>query len=208
MVSVVELTDTPAGWPVRERSDLFRDHWVMALRADTITTPDADPGDPGFRRLVLEHPGAAVIVAIDDQDRVCCLRQYRHPGGKVFVELPAGLCDQGGEDPLEVARRELAEEAGLVAARWTPLGAAYPSPGISAERIEFFVAQGLTPAPDTGFVHEHEEAQMELGWVPAADLLAAVVAGTLTNAPTMLAVLLASARGLLPGGVPSGAVGR
>lgn len=111
---VEDLEDIPTSWPVVDSSDLHRDGWVVALRADRIRSPDAD--EEPFRRLVLEHPGAAVVLAVDEDDRVLCLRQYRHPAQHRFVELPAGLLDDEDEDPLDVARRELSRcEVGQVA---------------------------------------------------------------------------------------------
>ena len=189
------LADQAEEWPVVRSTDLHRDDWVVALRADWLRRP-GHPEDEPFKRLVLEHPGAVVIVAVDDQERVFCLWQYRHPARRRFVELPAGLLDIAGEDPLETPRRELREEAGLEATDWTPLTTTYSSPGISGELLHYFVARGLTVV-DRDFVAEHEEADMQTGWVPAADLLAAAVDGTLGDAHTVIAVLMAQARGLL-----------
>jgi 8-oxo-dGDP phosphatase len=189
-----EPGDTPESWPVEESTDLFRDEWVMALRADRIRRPD-DPGGEAFRRLVLEHPGAAVVVALDDEDRVFCLRQYRHAAGRRFVELPAGLCDADGEDPLEVARRELREEAGLEAGEWVELTSTYSSPGISSELMHFYLARNLATADRGDFVPEHEEADMETLWVDFEELHAAVLDGRLRDAPIVLAVLLVAAKG-------------
>jgi ADP-ribose pyrophosphatase len=193
------LTDVEEHWPVASSSDLHRDDWVVALRADRIRRPGTD--GPDVRRLVLEHPGAVVVLAIDEQERVCCLAQYRHPAGRRFVELPAGLCDEPGEEPLAVAQRELQEEAGLRADSWTYLTSAYSSPGISAELMHYFVARELSPADRADFDLEHEEADMTLFWAPFADLYDATLAGRLTDAPLVLAVLLAHARGqATPGG--------
>jgi 8-oxo-dGTP pyrophosphatase MutT (NUDIX family) len=189
-----DLGDTEESWPVASTADLFRDDWVMALRRDEIRTPDGAGGT--FRRLVLEHPGAVIVLALDDEDRVFCLRQYRHPARRRFVELPAGLCDVDGEDPVAVARRELLEEAGLEAAEWTHLTSTYSSPGISSEVMHFYLAQDLRPADRGDFVLEHEEADMETFWVPFADLHAAVVDGRIGDGPVVLAVLIAHAQGL------------
>ncbi|GAA1774931.1 NUDIX domain-containing protein [Nocardioides hankookensis] len=191
-----ELADRDEEWPVVRSEDLHRDDWVVALRADWLQRP-GHPDDQPFKRLVLEHPGAVVIVAVDDQQRVFCLWQYRHPAGRRFVELPAGLLDVAGEDPLEAARRELREEAGLEASDWTALTTTYSSPGISGELLHYFVARGLSAADRDDFVAEHEEAEMQTGWVPAADLLAAAVDGALGDAHTVIALLMAQARGLL-----------
>ncbi len=78
----------------------------MSLRADVLHAP-ADAGET-FERLVLEHPGAVIVLAVDEQDRAYCLWQYRHPARRRFVELPAGLLDADGESPEDTARRELA----------------------------------------------------------------------------------------------------
>ena len=190
--------DTPESWPVEDSTDLYRDDWVMALRADRVRRPD-DPGGEPFRRLVLEHPGSAVVVALDDDERVLCLRQYRHAVRRRFIELPAGLCDVDGEDPLEVARRELGEEAGLRAGEWIRLASAYPSPGISAELMHFYLARDLSPADRRDFVPEHEEADMETFWVAFDELHAAALEGRLQDAPIVLAVLLVAAKGYAGG---------
>jgi 8-oxo-dGTP pyrophosphatase MutT (NUDIX family) len=187
----VSLADRPGTWPVIASEDLFRDDWVMALRRDRIHPPDADAApDAQFGRLVLEHPGAALVLAIDDDERVCLLRQYRHPAAGTFVELPAGLCDVVGEDPLETARRELAEEAGLAAGRWRHLLSTYPTAGISSEVHHVYLARDLTPAVrSVEFTPEHEEALMEVFWAPVADVRRAVLAGRVREAPLALAVL-------------------
>jgi ADP-ribose pyrophosphatase len=191
-----ELRDAEESWPVVASEDLHRDGWVMALRRDTIRRPGSEET---FSRLVLEHPGAAVVLAVDDQRRVLCLKQYRHPARRRFVELPAGLLDAEGEDPLDVARRELREEASYAAGTWRRLTSAYSSPGIIAERIHYFLATDLEPVDRGGFVLEHEEADMELLWVPFDDLLTAVLRGDVGDGPLVIAVLAAHARGLIPG---------
>lgn len=194
----VELADQPESWPVVASADLYRSDWVMSLRSDTIHAPGSP--DATFDRLVLEHPGAVVVLALDDDEQVLCLRQYRHPARRRFVELPAGLCDVDGEEPEEVARRELLEEAGLEAGEWTHLTSAYSSPGILAEVMHFYLARELTAAHRGDFEARHEEADMETFWVPFGDLLAAAVDGRVGDAPLVLAVLLADARGRRPPG--------
>lgn len=196
---MAQLVDSPESWPVVETSDLHRDGWVVALRADRIHPPVPDGEEPpeSFRRVVMEHPGAAVVLAVDDDERVVLLRQYRHAGQHRFVELPAGLIDHEGEDPLDVARRELAEEVGHEAASWTHLATVWPSPGISAERQHLYLARGLRDVGRGDFEVEHEEADMEVFWAPFDDVLAAVLAGDLGDAPLVAAVLLAHARGLV-----------
>jgi ADP-ribose pyrophosphatase len=198
--SAPELADQTESWPVDATTDLFRDDWVMALRADRIRPPD-DPDHEPFRRLVLEHPGAVVVLAADDEERVHCLAQYRHPAGRRFVELPAGLCDSPGEPPLEVARRELREEVGIEAGEWTHLTSTYSSPGISSEQMHVYLARDLRELPARDFVAEHEEAEMTAFLAPFAELHRAVLEGRLTDAPLVIAVLMAAARGLLAGGV-------
>jgi ADP-ribose pyrophosphatase len=127
---------------------------------------------------------------VDDEERVLVLRQYRHPSGIRFVELPAGLLDHPGEDPVEAARRELVEEAGVAAGEWTHLNTIRSSPGISDERVEVYLARGLSAVPERGgFVLEHEEADMTVHWVPFDELLDAVLARRVTDGPLLTAVL-------------------
>ncbi len=194
------LEDTPGTWPVLDTEDLFRDDWVLALRRDVVHVPGR-PEEP-FRRLVLEHPGAAVVLAADASGRVCLLRQYRHAAGGWFIELPAGLCDVEGEDPLVVAQRELREEAGLAAREWTLLGSTYSSPGISTERVHLYLAQGLTDVGRGEFEPVHEEAEMQVLWEPLEEVVEAILEGRVSDGPTVLAVLLTVTRTLSSRGVP------
>jgi ADP-ribose pyrophosphatase len=195
-VTTEELADRAEEWPVLESTDLHRGDWVVALRSDRIRHPDQPDGET-FKRIILEHPGAVVVLAIDDEGRAVCLSQYRHAAGQRFVELPAGVIDTG-EEPLEVGRRELREEAGLEAGEWTPLLSTYSSPGYSAEVIHYFLARDLREVGRGDFELRHEEADMGLFRVPYADLLDAVLAGAVRDAPVALAVLAAQARGLAP----------
>lgn len=185
--------DTPESWPVIESTDLHRDDWVVAFRSDQVVHPD-DPDGPSFRRLVLEHPGAAFVLAIDDDERVLCLRQYRHPAQRRFLELPAGICDQPGEDPLEVAIRELREETEQEAEEWTHLISVYGSPGISQEQHHYYLARGLRHRDRGDFELHAEEADMERLWVPLAELREAIFDGRVTDGPVALAVLMHDAR--------------
>jgi 8-oxo-dGDP phosphatase len=177
-----ELSDVPEAWQVTSTRDLYRDDWVMALRADSVRRPGAVAEEP-FGRWVFEHPGAVVVMAVDDEERVCCLRQYRHPAGGRFVELPAGLRDTGDEDPMETARRELREEAELEAGDWRRLFDLYPSAGITSERQVCYLARDLRPVSRGDFTLEHEEADMERLWVPVDDLVDAVLSGRVSESP-------------------------
>lgn len=187
------LADAAASWPVARSRDLHRDGWVVALREDFVRRPGHEDDEP-FRRLVVEHPGAVVVLALDEQERVFCLRQYRHAAGREFVELPAGLIDGVGEDPLDVARRELREEGALQAAHWSHLATTYASPGISSEQVHYYVATGLSPADRGDFELEHEEAEMVSFWAPLEQLRAAVLDGRVADAPVAVAVLMYDAR--------------
>ncbi|TIC79164.1 NUDIX hydrolase [Nocardioides sp. GY 10113] len=180
--------DLADSWPVLESTEVFRSGWVVALRADLVDRPGADDEAP-FRRYVVEHPGAVVVLAIDAQDRVLVQRQYRHATGHRLIELPAGVRDHPGEDPVEVARRELLEEAGVSATEWTPLLSTFSSPGYTEERLHFFLARGLTSTGRDGFEPEHEEAELETFWVPFEELVERVLDGSIADGPTVQAVL-------------------
>ncbi|MGH3446876.1 MAG: NUDIX domain-containing protein [Nocardioidaceae bacterium] len=168
----MQLSDSEESWPVSSHVDLHRDDWVMALRADTVSRAGSTDE---FPRLVLEHPGAVAVLAVDADDQVLVLHQYRHPVQQRLVELPAGLMDLEGEPLLETAKRELAEEAQLAALRWTVLLDILASPGISSEAVRIYLAEGLTQASaPEGFLAAHEEADMSREWVPLRELVAAV----------------------------------
>ena len=194
-----QVADVPEHWPVESSEDLYRSKLPFALRADVVRRPGA-PDEAPFTRVVLEHPGAVVVLAVDDDERVFCLHQYRHPVGHRMVELPAGLMDHDDEEPEDVARRELAEEASLRAGSWTHLTSTYSSPGITEECVHYFLARDLSPSSEddlAGFEAEHEEADMTTEWVPFRRLHDAARSGDVMDAPVVIAVLTAAAKGLV-----------
>ena len=179
--------DRPESWPVHDVECIWKGAAPFSVRRDLVSVPGHP--DETFGRLVLEHPGAVMILAVDEQERALVLHQYRHPAAMRFVELPAGLLDEG-EDPVEAAQRELREEGLILAAEWTHLFTTYSSPGLSSEKLAYFLARDLSPAPDRGgFEPAHEEADMTVDWVPVDDLLEGVREGRITDGPTAQAVL-------------------
>jgi 8-oxo-dGDP phosphatase len=174
------LADEPESWPVVS-SEVVGQGGLVRLRLDRL-----EASGTTFVRDVVEHPGAVGIVALDNDERVLVLRQYRHAAQQRLVEIPAGLLDVDGESPLEAAKRELREEGLLEAGSWRRLLTLIPQPGISTERVHVFLAEQVTPAavPD-GFTAEHEEATMTREWVRLADLVDAVVSGQVGNALTV-----------------------
>jgi 8-oxo-dGTP pyrophosphatase MutT (NUDIX family) len=143
-------------------------------------------------REYVDHPGAVAVLAIDDQDRVLLINQYRHPIGLRDWELPAGLLDVEGEAPLVAARRELAEETDLVAEHWSELITFHTSPGGSNETLRVFEARGLLA--NEPFERSEEEAEIVKRWVPLAEAVDAVLEGRLSNSILIIAVLAAHAR--------------
>jgi ADP-ribose pyrophosphatase len=185
---VPAAADRPESWPVHDVECIWKGAAPFSVRRDMVSVPGHP--DERFGRLVLEHPGAVMILAVDEQERALVLHQYRHPAAMRFVELPAGLLDVEGEDPVEAARRELQEEGLILAAEWTHLFTTYSSPGLSSEKLAYFLARDLSPAPDRGgFEPAHEEADMTVDWVPVEDLLEGVREGRITDGPTAQAVL-------------------
>jgi ADP-ribose pyrophosphatase len=177
------MTTARHDFPVAESTDIYRGK-VMALRADEVVMP----GGRAARREIIEHPGAVAIVALDPDDRLMMIYQYRHALGRRLWEMPAGLLDVAGEDPLETARRELREEAGLEAAEWAVLLDVAPSPGFSDESVRVFLARGLTEVgrPEG---HDDEEADLTTRWVTLSVAVRMVLAGTIVNGVTAAAVL-------------------
>lgn len=174
-------------FPVQSSKDVYAGR-VMALRSDEVVMP----GGRVAVREILEHPGAVAIVALDPDDRLMMIHQYRHPVHRRLWELPAGLLDVQDEDPVEAAKRELEEEAGLTATDWSVLIDVVPSPGFSDESVRVFLARGLSDVgrPEMG---DDEEADMSTRWVTLSVAVRMVLAGTIVNGVTVAAVLAANA---------------
>ena len=131
----------------------------------------------------VRHPGAAAVVAVDDSGRVCLVRQYRHGVEDFLWEIPAGKLDPG-EAPQACAVRELAEETGVQARRWTSLGRFLPAPGIFTEVIHLYLARDLTvgaPAPDA-------DEELEIQWLPIEEAAGMVLRGEWSDGKTGLAL--------------------
>ena len=182
------LADEPDPRRVVE-SEVVMHGRVWDLRRDTV---DLGDGQTVVREYVA-HPGAVAVLAIDAQDRVLLIRQYRHPVGMLLWEPVAGLLDVADEDPRDGAARELVEEAGLVAGRWDVLVDLENSPGGSSETIRCYLGRDLAPAPGGRPVGEAEERDMPHTWVPLEDAVTAVLAGRLTAPLTVSGVLAAYA---------------
>lgn len=150
-------------------------------------------GEGEITRHYVDHPGAVAVVAIDDEDRVLLIQQYRHPIRTRDWELPAGLLDIEGEEPLVAAQRELAEETDLVAAHWEPLLSTFTTPGGSNEVVHFFLATGITSA-EGAHAREDEEADIRVERVPLQDAVDAVLDGRMRNALLANGVLAAALR--------------
>ncbi|MFJ6652747.1 NUDIX domain-containing protein [Microbacterium sp. NPDC091313] len=180
-----DLRDEPVEPDVMATELVYRGR-VWDVRSDTVRY-----GGGEMVRQYVAHPGAAAVVAIDDDGRVVLIQQYRHPIRSRDWEIPAGLLDVEGEPPLETAKRELAEEADLQAERWQSLVAIRTTPGGNDEVVHIFLARGLS-AVASGFDRTDEEADMRLERVPLADVVDAVMAGRLANGILTAGVLAAA----------------
>jgi ADP-ribose pyrophosphatase len=160
---------------------------IIALRVDEV----AMPGGGRAKREVVEHHGAVAIVALDEDDQVTLIHQYRHPLGRRIWELPAGLIDHLGEDPLESARRELVEEVGLAARDWSVLVDVAVSPGFTDEAVRVYLATGLTVV-DRELLGD-EEADLVARKVPLDEAVRMVLAGEIVNGATVGGLLAAQA---------------
>ncbi|OKL54809.1 hypothetical protein BSZ39_02200 [Bowdeniella nasicola] len=163
---------------------------VVNVRIDEVQLA---AGQESVRRDVVEHPGAAAVIAINDQDEIAFIQQYRHPVRAELWEIPAGLLDVEGEDPKETARRELREEVDLIAGRIDKLMTLALSPGGSDEFVHVYLATDLTPA-EKPFDRGEEEAEFELTWVPAKEAIRAIMSGNIANASTVAAVIAGFAK--------------
>lgn len=160
---------------------------ILALRTDQVLMP----GGGTAEREIVEHYGAVAVAAVDDDDQLAMIYQYRHALGRRLWELPAGLLDEPGEDPAEAAARELLEETGLVAEQWRLLIDIALSPGFCDEAVRVFLARGLR---DIGRPPAaHEEADLSVHWVSLPNAVDRVLAGEIANATAVSGVLAAHA---------------
>jgi ADP-ribose pyrophosphatase len=179
---IVDVAETR---PIVERAEMARGaKWHMVRDVVELRSGHT------VQREVVVHPGAVGIVALDEELRVFVIRQYRHPVAAQLWEIPAGLLDEPGEDPLEAAKRELLEEVGLRASEWDHVIDVFSSPGMSSEVVRVFLARGLSPVID----HERpelvdEEVDLRVTAIPLSDLVDHVLAGRVHNALAVAGIL-------------------
>ena len=155
---------------------------ITSLTVDTVDLPNGHRAD----LEILHHPGGAAIVAIDNQNRVCLLHQFRHAAGGKFPNIAAGKLEPD-ESPECTAQRELIEEAGVAASTWCSLGMSLSSPGVFTERIHLYLATNLSPAPDA-----REAAEVfEVHWIDFKTAVHRVLSGEIDDSKTGMGLLRA-----------------
>ena len=140
---------------VRKSSKTIFEGKIVKVRVDTVELPNGKEST----RECIEHPGAVAVIAQDNQNRICLVRQYRYPVSQQLLEIPAGKLSPG-EDPLECARRELLEETGIVAKSWEKLYCYYSTPGFTDEIMHLYLATDLTRGASQPDEDEFLEARM------------------------------------------------
>ena len=156
---------------------------VYQCKLFRVTEDHAVDLKTGFeiKRSVVRHIGSAVMMAVDEKKRVLLVRQYRLPAGKYLWELPAGRLDPG-EKPLQAARRELIEETGYRARRWTRLASFWVSPGYVQERMTIYLATDLTAGEATPM----DDERIETRWFTRKEIAGMIQAGKIEDAKTMV----------------------
>ncbi len=210
----MSVSDSRASYPVERSEEHFRGA-VVRVRTDAVRMASGAVVD----RDVVVHPGAVAVIALDDEERVLLVQQYRHCPGRLLWEPPAGLLDVPGEPAHQTAARELYEEAGYRARDWSVLVDTFNSPGMSDEAMRIYLARDLSPVAEADrFAGQDEEADMPVRWLPLDEAVAGVLAGRLHNPATVAGVLAAAHaraagyRGLRPADVawperPTGILG-
>lgn len=157
---------------------------LLGLRVDDVRMADGAVA----QREIVTHPGAVAIVALDQDGKITLVNQYRPALRAQLDELPAGLLDVDGESALDAAKRELAEEAELIAEEWNVLVDIHPSPGSSTEAVRVFLARELS-ASDDGYTGEHEERTMTVSREPLPEAVRRALTGGITSAPSVAGIL-------------------
>ncbi|MCK9877756.1 NUDIX hydrolase [Frankia sp. Ag45/Mut15] len=181
------MTSTEHHYETTESSVAYTGR-IIAVRRDLVRMPDGDVS----QRDVIVHPGAVGVVALDEDQRVVLVHQYRHPVGGPLWELPAGILDVAGEPASVAAARELAEETGLWADRYDLLVDAWSSPGMTDEAYRVFLARGLHEIPvEQRHVPEHEEVDMGVARIDLDEAVRRVLHGEITNGMAVIGLLAA-----------------
>jgi ADP-ribose pyrophosphatase len=177
--------------PLREtlvHSEVLRRSRILEFRIDTVEAVDGHRST----RDIAGHPGGVCVVAIDSQDRVLFVRQWRHAVGGPLLEIPAGTLDRDADGSVEAhagaAARELEEETGSRAGTWRYLGGFYTAPGFTSELMHLYLATHLAPA-DEGGLGPDEDERLELRAIPFADALAMAERGELRDAKSLVGLL-------------------
>lgn len=200
--------DHPADDRLRETvvgsRTVHRGHY-LEVRVDDIVTPDGRRST----RDIVEHPGAVAIVALDPENHVLMVRQFRLAAGRTLLEIPAGTLDRAAdgsiEDPDLAARRELEEETGHRAGSWEHLGAFWTAPGFATELMHLYLARDLVPADGVRLGPDADE-RLELEHVPWRDAVAMAERGDVADAKTLVGLLrLARLMDAPPPGATGGA---
>ncbi len=153
---------------------------VVGLSLLDVTLPNGEPG----KRELIRHPGAVAIVALDEQDRILLVKQYRIAADKILLEIPAGTL-KPGEDPLECAARELQEETGYRPGDIRSMGGMYPAPGYTTEFIHLFVARKLIHDP----LPMDDDEFIEVERLSLPDIMAMVDSGEICDAKSVVGLL-------------------
>lgn len=178
--------DSPASHPITE-SQTLQTTPIFELAEEKIVFGERE--EP-LTRAFLKHLSAVAVLAIDAQDRVLLINQYRHPARLNMWEIPAGLLDMDGEPMLDAAVRELHEEADISADTWHTLVDFYTTPGASNEAIRIYLAEGISATPEAEqHEREGEEAEIVKTWVPLAEAVGAVLAGQIHNPSAVTGIL-------------------
>jgi len=178
--------------PLRERlisSEVLRQSRILEFRIDTVEAADGHRST----RDIAGHPGGVCMVAIDGQDRVLLVRQWRHATGGPLLEIPAGTLDREPDGSIEdhalAAARELEEETGSRAATWRYLGGFYTAPGFTSELMHLYLATDLSAAHGDALQPDEDE-RLELYPTPFAEALAMTERGEIRDAKTIVGLLM------------------
>ncbi len=170
--------------PIVSLRNVFKGR-VIEVNVERVQLPNGSVAD----LEIIHHPGGAAVVAINERNEVCLLRQFRHAANGWLWELPAGKIDNR-EPPLETAQRELEEEAGVLAQRWESLGDLVSSPGVFTEIIYLFLARDLRATAASPEEHE----VLEVHWKPLEEVVRMAASGELRDGKSLVGVFRAAAR--------------